>query len=279
MHNQHYTIENPTELQDLPPNPQRKCEGGLRTKGYYKVSLPDKYLISIITVVFNRKKYIEKTIQSVINQSYSNVEYIIIDGGSTDGTIDIIKKYDQTIDYWVSEPDKGIYDAMNKGIDISSGNIIGIINADDYYFENVFEIVISSFKDKDLNKYIFWGDIISGNGKVIKGFSKKKLKIGTFALHPSMFCPKKIYKKIGNYNTFYKIAGDYDFMYRAINKNGIIPLYVPEKIAYFRKEGISSQNLFRALTEEMLIKVENGESIKKSLLIYILKIIKNFTRL
>ncbi|MBD3842980.1 MAG: glycosyltransferase, partial [Campylobacterales bacterium] len=96
----------------LPMGENRKGEGGLRTKGYFKKSYEDKPLISIITVVYNGEKYLEETIQSVINQTYDNVEYIIIDGGSNDGTLDIIKKYEDRIDYWVSERDKGIYDAM-----------------------------------------------------------------------------------------------------------------------------------------------------------------------
>ncbi len=100
----------------LPKGEDRKGEGGLRIKGYFKKSFEDKPLISIITVVFNGEKYLEETILSVINQSYDNIEYIIIDGGSTDGTIEIIKKYEDKINYWVSEKDKGIYDAMNKGI-------------------------------------------------------------------------------------------------------------------------------------------------------------------
>ena len=105
----------------LPESENRKGEGGLRTKGYFKKSYDDKPLISIITVVFNGERYLEQTIQSVIDQTYDNVEYIIIDGGSTDGTLDIIKKYEDKIDYWVSEKDNGIYDAMNKGIKVCYG--------------------------------------------------------------------------------------------------------------------------------------------------------------
>jgi len=143
----------------LPEGEGRKGEGGLRTKGYFKFSyeynddlgfrvedldIPVKIpqtsnlksqtypLITIITVVYNGEKYLEETIKSVINQTYPNVEYIIIDGGSTDGTLDIIKKYEDYIDYWVSEKDKGIYDAMNKGILVSNGKYLLFLNADDF---------------------------------------------------------------------------------------------------------------------------------------------------
>ena len=107
--------------------------------------------LSIITVSLNNKDTIEQTIRSVLSQTYNNVEYIVIDGGSTDGTVDIIKKYEDKISYWVSESDKGIYDAMNKGIRKATGDIVGILNADDFYVdENVLEKVVKCFeKEKD----------------------------------------------------------------------------------------------------------------------------------
>lgn len=120
-----------TYQKSLTPHPKRKGEGGLRTKGLYKQSTSDKPLISVITVVYNGEKYLEQTIQSIINQSYENIEYIIIDGGSNDKTLEIIQKYEASIDYWVSEPDKGIYDAMNKGTSVASGSHTLHINADD----------------------------------------------------------------------------------------------------------------------------------------------------
>ena len=125
----------------LPPNPERKGEGGLRTKGYFKRSYDEVNnlshqstlpLVTIITVVFKGEKHLEQTIQSVVNQTYNNVEYIIIDGGSTDGTLDILLKNEERIDYWVSEPDEGIYDAMNKGIIISRGDLLLFLNCGDY---------------------------------------------------------------------------------------------------------------------------------------------------
>ena len=119
----------------LPPDSQRQGEDGLRTKGYFKKSLPGKPLISVITAVFNDKEHLEQTIKSVITQTYDNVEYIIIDGGSADGTLDIIRKYEHLIDYWISEPDEGIYDAMNKGIDLAAGEWINFMNAGDEFVD------------------------------------------------------------------------------------------------------------------------------------------------
>ena len=130
----------------LPKGENRKGEGGLRTKGYFKKPYEDKPLISIITVVYNGEKYLEETIQSVINQTYDNVEYIIIDGGSTDGTVDIIKKYEDQIDYWVSEKDTGMYNALNKGFSCAQGDYLGWLNADDTLFPNAFKDINTVFK-------------------------------------------------------------------------------------------------------------------------------------
>lgn len=130
----------------LPPNPERQGEGGLRTTGYFKQSLPDKPLITVITVVFNGDQHLEETIQSVINQTYDNVEYIIIDGGSIDSTVDIIRKYENEIDYWVSEPDAGLYDAMNKAIILANGKWLSMMNCfDTFSGDNILEYICDGY--------------------------------------------------------------------------------------------------------------------------------------
>ena len=263
----------------LPIGENRKGEGGLRTKGYFKKSFEDKPLISIITVVYNGEKYLEETIQSVINQTYDNVEYIIIDGGSTDRTLDIIKKYEDKIDYWVSEKDYGLYHAMNKGISLCIGEIIGMINADDYYYPNTFEVIVDSFKNIDLRKNFFFGDMMYGD-TLVQGWREKDVLISAFGVHPSMFVPKVIYNKIGGYKLNYKILSDYDFMYRAYHIEKIKPIYTNEIISFFRPGGLSGQNIFRAYTEELLIKIENGQRIYIAFGIYLLKLLKyNLTKL
>ena len=130
----------------LPINGRHKEEGGLRIKGYFKKSIQSKPLVTIITVVLNGEDYLEQTIKSVINQTYDNIEYIVIDGGSRDKTKDIIKLYDSVIDYWVSEEDKGISDAFNKGISLATGEIIGILNASDWYENDAVETIVLSLK-------------------------------------------------------------------------------------------------------------------------------------
>ncbi len=142
------------------------------TKKFYS----HKPLMSIITVVFNGEKFLEQTIQSVINQTYKNIEYIIIDGGSTDGTLDIIKKYKDKIDYWASEKDEGIYDAMNKGIKVAKGKYLAFINADDWYEDNALNHVFSAYSQNQ-NIDFFYGNLnfIKDGGEVVlwkgnKGF-------------------------------------------------------------------------------------------------------------
>src|SRR5690554_1584625 len=133
-------------LLKTPDSEQKIAEGGLRLQGLYKTSSEDKPLITVVTVVYNGAEFLEDTIKSVIEQTYDNVEYIIVDGGSIDGTLEIIKKYGHAIDYWVSEPDKGIYDAMNKGINLMCGGWVVFLNADDYFVSND---VISKINFKD----------------------------------------------------------------------------------------------------------------------------------
>ncbi|WP_238946933.1 glycosyltransferase family 2 protein [Seongchinamella unica] len=119
----------------LPEGGVRKAEGGLRTKSLFKKPTPDSPVVTVVTVVFNNSAYIERTISSVLEQTYDNVEYIVIDGGSTDGTLEIIRQYDDKIDYWVSEPDRGLYDAMNKAISVASGQWLNFMNSGDVFVD------------------------------------------------------------------------------------------------------------------------------------------------
>lgn len=206
-----------------PEDIQSKINQYMKLNTQSQTPVTDLPLITVITVVYNGVKYLEETIQSVINQTYPNVEYIIIDGGSTDGTVDIIKKYEDYIDYWVSERDKGIYDAMNKGIMCSTGEIIGIINADDYlYSKTLFNVVHVFIKNKI--DYIYGClDLISKDGiklKTVCSFGINHFKYKIFKhmpfLHPTLFIKHFVYKKIGLFNTIYTLSGDYDFELRLL---------------------------------------------------------------
>jgi glycosyltransferase involved in cell wall biosynthesis len=189
-------------------------DGGLRSKGYYKISSIDKPLISVITVVMNRKEKLVATIRSVLSQSYDNIEYILIDGSSTDGTLDVIKSYDQQIDYWISEPDGGLYEAMNKGIRASSGDWILILNSDDTLLDReVLDDVSKLLNTSD-------EDIVHGNinvrypsGRVRVNIPSEisNLKKKMCLNHGGCFIKRLIHQD-RLYNTAYKIAADYDFL-------------------------------------------------------------------
>jgi len=139
----------------LPEGEGRQGEGGgLRTQGYFKRSLPEKPLITVITVVFNGAQYLEETILSVIGQTYDNVEYIIIDGGSTDGTLDIIRQYEHAVDYWISEKDGGMYDALSKAFSLATGKLIQYINAGDFLYQNSLNAIRKIFTQHSEIKWI-----------------------------------------------------------------------------------------------------------------------------
>lgn len=182
---------------------------------------------SIITIAFNSEKTIERTIKSVLAQTYNDYEYIIVDGASKDNTLDIIKRYDPMFEgrmKWKSEPDKGIYDAMNNGICRASGDIIGIVNSDDWLESDALEIVAKSFEEngKDVNT-LYCGDIVFhyNNGEEkrmdanIPLFKKNaRLWIMNGIRHPATFIPKEVYQKIGLFNDKMKLSADQDFVLR-----------------------------------------------------------------
>ena len=222
----------------LPEAEGRKGEGGLRAKGYFKKSYEDKPLVSIITVVYNGEKFLEETIQSVISQTYENIEYIIIDGGSTDGTLDIIKRYEDKIDYWISEKDKGIYDAMNKGIDVASGEIIGLINADDWYEKDTINTVIKNYSG-DKNFDIFHGNLnyINKSEKIYKpNFSHRKMLLQGMSLyHPTCFVKRSIYEE-EKFDVNYQLAADYKLIFSMMLKEKKF-CYIDKVLANMRAGG------------------------------------------
>lgn len=246
--------------------PVTRKDGGLRTQGYYKFS-NDKYpLISIITVVLNAANYLEDTIQSVINQTYRNIEYIIIDGGSKDTTLNVIKNYETLIDYWASEPDEGISDAFNKGINLARGDIIGIINAGDWYDREACQL-ISKYAKKYDDFSIFYGDIIKVNQKGDFLYKRKATNKIQFYLknprinHPTVFVKRCIYNEIGKFSNEYKVAMDYEWLRRAFC-NQCKFIYLQEKpLVSMRVEGISTLNYGFTLYEVHKISVTYGDNI------------------
>lgn len=200
------------------------------------------YKVSIVTVVYNGVKTIEQTIQSVLRQTYRNIEYIIIDGLSTDGTQQIVEKYMDFIVCFVSEKDKGLYDAMNRGIQHASGEIIGIINSDDWYVGDTVEKVVSFFEQNDVD--LVYGKIMSvypdGKEKISKKKPLEKLWYEMVVPHPSVFVKKEVYEKYGGFNLEYKIASDYELMLRFYSRHVKFG-FIDDIMAYFRVGGLSSK--------------------------------------
>ena len=244
----------------------------------------NKYpFISIITVVFNNVSHLQKTINSILNQKYKNFELFVIDGGSTDGTLDVIKKNKKKIDIWVSEKDKGIYDAFNKGMKLARGDYIGFVNSDDILLPNALNILkkyIKKYPDTDF----FFGAVKKHWG-VLYGYRPWKIKFswGFYSSHSTGFFIKLASaKKVGNYNLKYKYSSDYDFFYRMIVKKKLkgIGTKKEELFGIFRRGGYSSTINFKDhFKEEIRIRKDNGQSILILLLIIIYKSIKNFRKL
>lgn len=213
--------------------------------------------VSIITVVYNAEKTIEQTIMSVLNQTYSNIEYIVVDGASTDGTLDIINKYNDRISKIISEPDNGIYDAMNKGILSATGEIIGIVNADDWYEINTVENVIDVFSDKKAE--IVYGDMnVIESDMVVDCLYPSPLQNMWRELcifHPATFVRRTVYERLGVFDTTYEIAGDYEFMLRAYSE-GVKFQYINSVLSNFRNNGVSCTKLYKAREEDNKISLK-----------------------
>jgi len=210
------------------------------------------YKISVITIVYNGEKYLEQTITSVLAQTYPNIEYIVIDGGSTDGTLSIIKRYEDRIAFWMSEKDKGISDAFNKGITHATGDIIGIINADDWYEPDTISLVAEQIKDAG----IVFGDMqLWKNGQkefVLQGnlaFLEKEMTLN----HPTVFIRRKCYEQFGTFDLSYRFAMDYDLLLR-MKINHCRFSYIPQLLANMRWEGLSDKHWKKGVKETLAIK-------------------------
>jgi glycosyltransferase involved in cell wall biosynthesis len=222
------SVVKPIDYQRIDRILQNKLYGGLRKKGFYKQSYPDKPLISIITAVYNGKNQLEGTIKSILAQNYDNLEYIIIDGGSEDGTLDIIQRYDEYIDFWISEADTGVYDAMNKGIDFAFGDWLNFINAGD----RLLHLDVQSLQQTS-SCYCYDERL----GKINRCPLTKTFLCRNTPYHQSIF-----YKKtdIRYYDLKYPVNADYEQMTRIvarIGKGG-----TNNSLVYYNEPGISKKD-------------------------------------
>ena len=259
------------------------AEGGLRIKNIIKKTQSNKPLVTIVTAVLNGEKYLEECILSLHAQKYENYEHIIIDGGSSDRTLEIIKKYEDKIDYWYSKKDKGIYDAFNKGMQLANGEYIGFLNSDDYYSSNTLELLenyIKKYPEKDF----FFGAVKKHWG-ILYGYKPYKIhwSWGFYSSHSTGFFIKtKAAKKVGLYNLNYKYSSDYDYFFRMIVKEKLkgIGTKKDEIFGTFRRGGYSSQiKFYDHFMEEIKIRLDNGQNKILVLLIFIYKYLKNYSKL
>ena len=205
--------------------------------------------ISIITATYNSANTLRDTFESVLSQSYQDIEYIVIDGNSTDGTVDLIKEFEPKFNgklRWISEPDKGLYDAMNKGLKMATGDVVGILNSDDFYSSHdVLQIISSNISDVDA----VYGDIHyvdPGNlNKPVRFYSSKnfrrwKMIMGFMPAHPSFYCHRRIYQLFGLFDTSFKVAADFEQLLRLIYLNNISIRYIPKYFGKMRTGGASA---------------------------------------
>ncbi|AEF99618.1 glycosyltransferase family 2 protein [Methylomonas methanica] len=201
-------------------NKYQKNEGGLRTHGYAKAGRPKKPLVSLITVVFNGENFLEKAIQSVFSQNYDNLEYLVIDGGSTDGTLGIIKKYDDKLDYWITEPDTGIYDAWNKGLHFATGEWVSFLGADDLIMPNAFSEMLS-FAEQSTDQLDFiCGRVEMYDGKTLlrtigRPWDWNRFKRYMCVAHTGALHRRSYFQSYGLFDTSFRISGDYELLLRS----------------------------------------------------------------
>lgn len=238
------------------PHPSRR-EGGKRIRGEDPyVQDPSHPLVSIVTVVWNRVSTLERTIQSVLKQLYQPIEYIMVDGGSTDGTLDVICSYDSEIDYWISEPDAGISDALNKGIALTRGNIIGVIHSDDWYVETAVQASIEAllqepeldftfgdclYYDNDQNKPLF---LLKADPLYARSIGYRMPVIN----HATVFVRRKVYNDYGLFSLRYRFAMDYDLLLR-FHQAGVQGRALPEILACMTLQGVSHNHQVQVAQE------------------------------
>lgn len=206
--------------------------------------------ITVITVCRNAIRTIEDAIRSVASQTYKNVEHIIVDGASTDGTQDVVRKHEKLLAKWISEPDRGIYDAMNKGVSMATGDVVGFLNADDVYaHSDVLSEVAGILSSEDVQAcygdVVFVGDDLETVVRYYrsKGFSPKKLAYGWMPAHPALYLRRELFETYGYFKTDYEIAADYELVARLFGATGIRYRYVPEVFVKMRMGGVSTRGI------------------------------------
>lgn len=245
--------------------------------------------ISLITATYNSAKTIQDTIESVLSQTHENIEYIIIDGGSKDNTMDIVNIYKNHISHIVSEKDKGIYDAMNKGIGLATGDVVGILNSDDFFTSNdILQTVSENFK-KDSSLQALYGDIHFVNPdnleKSVRYYSSaifrpSLFRFGFMPAHPSFYVRKEQYDRLGLYDINYRIAADYDLLIRFLHKERIKTKYLPKDFVTMRTGGASTESIeSRVVLNKEIVKACKRYGIYTNMMLLSFKYLYKITEL
>ena len=242
--------------------------------------------VSILTVTYNSSETLEACFRSIHNQSHPHIEHIIIDGGSTDGTVEIVKKHNDKIASWISEPDHGLYDAMNKGIKAADGDIIGILNSDDIYADNsVIENVARTITENNVDSC--YGDLVyverKDTAKIKRqwkagGYKREKFKKGWMPPHPTFFCKKSVYEKLGMLNLDFPLAADYELMLRFLYKHRVSTAYIPKVLVKMRNGGTSRPGLYTVKAIKENYKAWKINGLNPSLLTFLLKPLSKITQ-
>jgi glycosyltransferase involved in cell wall biosynthesis len=250
----------------------RRAEGGLRLRGLFRESCHPYPLVTVVTTVRNASPFIERAICSVLHQTYPNLEYIVIDGCSTDSTLNKIEKYRDFLDYYISEPDTGLYHGMNKGIALATGDYVLILNADDWYAETAVQKLVNALQEKKV-------DLVSGLGMEMDRFGGLIRQIPTFPFkanvmmrmplrHETMLVSKTLYNLYGPYDQSYRIIADLKFTARLYSQ-GISFYQLNEPLLFFRKIGTASVLNEDFKAERMRLLAENFPFLEQSELKYL----------
>lgn len=262
------------------PGEKMKSEGGLRLQGIKKASEPGRPLITVVTVVFNGAATVEKSIQCVLGQTYDNVEYVIVDGASSDDTLDIIKKYESGIDYWVSEPDGGIYDAINKAVGLASGDYYVVVGCDDELFADGIKQVVGARLAGGGVDFVVAAMFLGSQLRT--GMRPKLGWLGAHAMvnghSVGLLIRTKVHEKIGFYSTSYLLASD-ALMIKKLFHSGLRGVASDVIMGRFALSGASNSNLGRGLCEGFLVQLETEKFKSLQVLIFVARLLKNIFRL
>lgn len=212
--------------------------------------------VSLITVTYNAEEFIEQCIKSVLSQTYDDIEYIVVDGKSTDNTMTIVEKYSGFISRIISEPDKGIYDAMNKGIALASGDIIGILNSDDFFPEDdIIQTVVDAFGG-GITQIVYgnlWYILPTFPNKIVRrwksqSYKKNLFQLGWMPAHTTFFARRNLFSEYGNYNIAFKTSADYELMLRFIHKYNLKAVHINKVLVVMRIGGVSNRSVRNRLS-------------------------------